>query len=81
VSSILTSDEHSTDSVPDHKSYSTSTVLSYAGKLVTAVDVRNAHRMGAKLSISSTTRITPLARDLAMQRSVEIEYSDDGSSR
>jgi len=81
VNSILKSDELSIAERPDRQSHSTFAVLSYVGKLVTAVDVRNAHRIGAKLSISSTSLITPLARDLAMQRSVVLECTNDGSSR
>ena len=81
VNSVLTSDDLSIAKRPESELPSTTPTLSYAGKLVTAADVRNAHRMGAKLSISSTSLITPLARDLAMQRSVEIEYGNDGSSR
>lgn len=80
VNSILRSDKLSIAEPLDRKSHSTSAVLNYAGKLVAAVDVRNAHRIGAKLSISSTSLLTPLARDLAMQRGVVLEYCDDGSS-
>lgn len=43
-----------------------------AGPLVTAADVRRAHRDGGALSLSSRSLVTPLARDLAMALGVRL---------
>ncbi len=43
-----------------------------AGPLVSVADVRRAHRAGETLSLSPTSIVTPLARDLAMQLGVRL---------
>jgi hypothetical protein len=77
VNSVLINDECAKIGLPDGKSDANAQALICSGKLVTAADVRNAHRIGAKLRIASATLITPLARDLAMQRGVVFEESND----
>jgi hypothetical protein len=81
VNSILTNGDLSIGKRPDSEPPSSSPTLRCAGRLVTAADIRKAHQMGVNLSISSTSLITPLARDLAIQRGVVLEQSDDGGSR
>jgi hypothetical protein len=46
-----------------------------AGPVVTAVDVRRAHRTGAALGLSSGSLVTPLARDLAAQLGVRLSHN------
>jgi len=43
-----------------------------AGQLITAADVRRAHRADEGLSLSPSALVTPLARDLAMQLGVRL---------
>lgn len=43
-----------------------------AGPLVTAADVRRAHRAGVAVSLSPSALVTPLARDLALQLGVRL---------
>jgi hypothetical protein len=43
-----------------------------AGPLVSVADVRRAHRADEMLSLSPTSIVTPLARDLAMQLGVRL---------
>jgi len=43
-----------------------------AGPLVTAADVRRAHQADEALSLSPTSLVTPLARDLAIQLGVRL---------
>ncbi|HEX6025042.1 MAG TPA: flavoprotein [Solirubrobacter sp.] len=45
------------------------------GPLVTAADVRRAHRTGAVLDLSSRRLVTPLARDLAAQLGVRLSHN------
>jgi len=70
VNAVLTNGGGLKPRQPEAKSLHTLPTLNLVGKLVTAVDVRNAHRTGATLSISSASLITPLASDLAMQLGV-----------
>lgn len=81
VNSILANDESSAIRQPGRRSHFTAPTLKLSGKLVTATDVRNAHRTGGKVSISSASLVTPLARDLAMQWGVVLEESNEGSRR
>lgn len=46
--------------------------LTARGRVVTAVDIRHAHRLGAEMRISSTSVITPLGRDLALRYGVPL---------
>jgi hypothetical protein len=55
---------------PDQSFNPSHSILDHSGGVVTAMDIRHAHRLGAKLSISSSTLITPLARDLAIKHGV-----------
>lgn len=80
VNSVLTSQGTAAPKQPAPNSYSTPLKLSTSGRLITAADVRNTHRIGATLSISSASLITPLARDLAMQLGVVfVERGGEGS--
>jgi hypothetical protein len=80
VNSVLTSEGTSTPKQPEPKPHSALLKLSSPGRLITAADVRNTHRIGAGLSISSASLITPLARDLAMQLGVVfVESGGEGS--
>jgi hypothetical protein len=80
VNSVLRSDELSTTERRDHKGNSIPATLTHSGKVVTAADVRNAHRTGTKLSISAASLVTPLARELAVKHGVVLEQRNDGSS-
>lgn len=80
VNSILANEGTSTAQQPDRKSYFTPLQIIPSGKLVTAADIRNAHRLGATLNMSSASLLTPLARDLAMQLGVALVKSDDRGS-
>ena len=51
-------------------------ILNHSGKMVTAADIRHAHRMETDLSVSPASLITPLARDLAMQYGVTLLMED-----
>ena len=62
---------------PDQTSHPSNSTLNRLGKVVTAADILNAHRLGANLSIASATLITPLARDLAMHYRVAVKESNE----
>lgn len=80
VNAILTNEGTSTPKQPNRKSFSVPLRLGSSGRLITAADVRSAHRTGASLSISSASLISPLARDLATQLGVVFVESDGEGS-
>ncbi len=51
-------------------------MLDHSNKVLTAADVRYAHRLGMDLSFSHATLITPLARDLAIRYGVALFGSE-----
>lgn len=53
--------------------------LNHSGKILTAANVRHAHRLGADLILFPSTLITPLARDLAMQYDVVLLKKRNGN--
>jgi hypothetical protein len=53
--------------------------LNHSGKILTAADVRHAHRLGADVILFPSTLITPLARDLAMHYDVVLLKKRNGN--
>jgi len=51
-------------------------ILDHSGDILTAADVRSAHRLGADLRFPNAALITPLARDLAMRYGVALLGSE-----
>jgi hypothetical protein len=73
----LTGSKYAMALTPDQPSDPSRSTLNHSGKLVTAADIRHAHRLGANLSISPSTLMTPLARDLAMHYGVALTESNE----
>jgi hypothetical protein len=81
VNSVLAGEKDSSAKRQGPNTYSGPATFPYSGQLVTAVDIRRAHSLDARLAISAASLITPLARDLAVQLGVSFVESDDVSSQ
>ena len=72
VNSILGSETNLTPESRKHLPGPDRRPLNRRGKVVTAADIRHAHRVGAAIRISSGSLITPLGRELALQLCVPL---------
>lgn len=61
----------------EHTAGTYRSTLNRRGKVVTAADIRHAHRLGAEVRISSTSVITPLGRDLALRYRVSLVEDEE----
>lgn len=56
---------------------SRASIVGHAGKVVAAASIRRAVQQGANVRISSTSVVTPAARDLALRHGVQLVLQDD----
>jgi len=77
VNAFLTDIKNSNVELSDNAVRVAHSTLNHSGKILTAADVRHAHRLGADLILFPSTLITPLARDLAMRYDVVLLKKDE----
>jgi hypothetical protein len=72
LNAVLAEKRETIPGSPEQDADQSPPTFNHSGGVVTAMDIRHAHLLGAKLSISSSTLITPLARDLADKHGVRL---------
>lgn len=72
VNSILGSEKNLMPASTERQSMTDRRPLNRLGKVVTAADIRHAHRVGATILISSGSVVTPLGRELAVHLCVPL---------